>query len=275
MNEDLIKHEIIFIKNYKRNNIYKMWVTFTTNNRLNITSINNDIIHSTVNKTFQGNKVGFISFLKNTIFIYLKISFYTLKYRVEKQYYKVDDILIISFGSLLNYIHIYSFFTYSILSFEHSTKNYYISKNNLIKVLFRKVQQWQLLIKPNKTLYNKDAFDYYYISSKILKSLILCDKTKEIIYLNSDNMKAQVIKTVTFSNFILLHTNKKLTILKFDLENEGEIAIEIGKDLITKYYIAYLFIEFNLLIFQLYETSPREFYLFLLKMVIKSVRKAF
>ena len=84
-------------------------------------------------------------------------------------------------------------------------------------------------------------------------------------------MKAQVIKTVTFSNFILLHTNKKLTILKFDLENEGEIAIEIGKDLITKYYIAYLFIEFNLLIFQLYETSPREFYLFLLKMVIKSV----
>ena len=132
-----------------------------------------------------------------------------------------------------------------------------------------------MLIKPNKTLYNKDAFDYYYISSKILKSLILCDKTKEIIYLNSDNMKAQVIKTVTFSNFILLHTNKKLTILKFDLENEGEIAIEIGKDLITKYHIAYLFIEFNLLIFQLYETSPREFYLFLLKMVIKSVRKAF
>ena len=62
MNEDLIKHEIIFIKNYKRNNIYKKGVTFTTNNGLNITSINNDIIHSTVNKTFQGNTVGFISF---------------------------------------------------------------------------------------------------------------------------------------------------------------------------------------------------------------------
>ena len=48
INDDLAKHSIKFIKNYNRNDTYKLGVSFTHHNILIITSINNDIIYSAV-----------------------------------------------------------------------------------------------------------------------------------------------------------------------------------------------------------------------------------
>lgn len=52
---------------------------------------------------------------------------------------------------------------------------------------------------------------------KVRKSLILFDKTKEKMYLSNNNMKIKIIKTVKYSNLMILPTNKKLTLLILDL----------------------------------------------------------
>ena len=66
--ENLIVEENKFIENYNKNNTYKMEISFNPLNGNIITSINDDLIYSTNDKTIKGNLVGFISLGKNTVF---------------------------------------------------------------------------------------------------------------------------------------------------------------------------------------------------------------
>ena len=77
--------------------------------------------------------------------------------------------------------------------------------------------------------------------------------------MDKDYIKIDTIKTNKLSNFIPLINDKRMTLLRFDLEYEGEMAIESGKELITKYHIPFVFIEFNMLMFALHETRPQDF----------------
>ena len=77
--------------------------------------------------------------------------------------------------------------------------------------------------------------------------------------MDKNYIKVDRIKATKLSNFIPLINYKRLTLLRFDLEYEGEKAIESGKELITKYHIPYVFIEFNMLMFALHETRPQDF----------------
>ena len=61
------------------------------------------------------------------------------------------------------------------------------------------------------------------------------------------------------SNFLPLIANKRVILIRLDLEYEGEKAILSGKELIYKYHIPYIFIEFNRLMFALHETRPQDF----------------
>ena len=61
-----------FIENYCRNNTYKMRVIFNPLKGNILASINDKIIYSTTDKSFNGNKVGFISNGKNLVFIIWK-----------------------------------------------------------------------------------------------------------------------------------------------------------------------------------------------------------
>ena len=66
--ENLIVEESKFIEKYNINNTYKMGISFNPLNGNIITSINDDLIYSTNDKTIKGNLVGFISLGKNTVF---------------------------------------------------------------------------------------------------------------------------------------------------------------------------------------------------------------
>ena len=65
---NLVLKEKKYIEHYNRNNTYKMGVSFNPQNGDIITSINDELIFSTNDLTFKGNKVGFISYGKNTVF---------------------------------------------------------------------------------------------------------------------------------------------------------------------------------------------------------------
>ena len=66
--ENLVKNEIKYIPNYNKNNTYKMEISFNPQNGSIVTFINDDLIFSTIDKTLNGNRVGFISQGKYTIF---------------------------------------------------------------------------------------------------------------------------------------------------------------------------------------------------------------
>ena len=66
--ENLIITENKFIENYNKNNTYKMGISFNSQNGNIITSINDELIYSTNDKTLKGNLTGFISLGKNTVF---------------------------------------------------------------------------------------------------------------------------------------------------------------------------------------------------------------
>ena len=57
-----------YIENYCRNNTYKMRVIFNPLKGNILTSINDEIIYSTTDKSLNGNKVGFLSYGKNLVF---------------------------------------------------------------------------------------------------------------------------------------------------------------------------------------------------------------
>ena len=64
----LMKNKNKYIKNYNKNNTYKMKISFNPKNGTIITSINDEIIYSTTDNNLNGNRVGFLSKGKNTIF---------------------------------------------------------------------------------------------------------------------------------------------------------------------------------------------------------------
>ena len=83
--------------------------------------------------------------------------------------------------------------------------------------------------------------------------------------MDKDYTKIDTIKTNKLSNFIPLINDKRMTLLILDLEYEGEMALESGKELITKYHIPFVFIEFNMLMFALHETRPQDFLRFFIE----------
>ena len=66
--ENLIVNENKFIENYNKNNTYKMGISFNPENGNIITSINDELIFSTIDETLNGSLAGFISLGKNTVF---------------------------------------------------------------------------------------------------------------------------------------------------------------------------------------------------------------
>ena len=183
-----------------------------------------------------------------------------LKYYSDKYSYKNDEILIIDFGTNVGlYTTIFGSFNYSILSFEPLPENYYILKKNFCRNNNKFFKNLTTISIVDKALYNVETIcDYYKDLKNSKKNLILCDNSK-IKNLDKDYIKIGKIKTTKLNEFINLIKDKQLTLLIFDLEYEGETVIESGKEIILKYHIPYIFIEFNLLMFALHETKPQSF----------------
>ena len=66
--QNLMKEENKHIEHYNINNTYKMSISFNPQNGNIITSINDELIFSTIDTILKGNRVGFISHGKNTVF---------------------------------------------------------------------------------------------------------------------------------------------------------------------------------------------------------------
>ena len=183
-----------------------------------------------------------------------------LKYHADKHDYENDDILIIDIGSNVGwYSTFFGMFKYAVLAFEPLPDNYYLLKKNFCRNNKDFFGPLSTITIVNQALYPEETLcDYYKDNKNTKKNLILCDKDKQK-NLGKDYINIGKIKTSKLSNYIPLVYGKRKTLLILDLENEGEMAIKSGKDLISVYHIPFVFIEFNMLMFTLHETKPQEF----------------
>lgn len=183
-----------------------------------------------------------------------------LKYFADKYALENEDIAIIDIGANVGwYTTFFGYFKYTVLSFESLPENNYILKKNFCrnnKDFFGKISTVYII---NEVLYPSETYcDYYKDKKNSKKNLVLCDKSKEK-NLDKDYIKIDQVKTTKLSNFLPLITNKRIILIRLDLEYEGEMAILSGKELIYKYHIPFIFIEFNMLMFALHETRPQDF----------------
>ena len=183
-----------------------------------------------------------------------------IQYYADKNDYLNDDIVIFDIGSNVGwYSTFFGTYKYTVLSFEPLPKNDYVLRKNFCRNKKNYAEPQSTITIINEVLYPIETFcDYYKDIKNSKKNLVLCDKSKEK-NLDKDYIKIDTIKTNKLSNFIPLINDKRMTLLRFDLEYEGEMAIESGKELITKYHIPFVFIEFNMLMFALHETRPQDF----------------
>lgn len=189
-----------------------------------------------------------------------------LKFYSDKYSYKNNEILIIDLDANMGlHTTIFGLFNYSILSFEPLPENYYILNKNFCrnnKKLFKNLTTITIV---NKAIYPVETIcDYYKDLKNSKKNVILCDKEKTK-NLDKDYIKINTIKTTKINDYMNLIKDKQIVLLIFDLEYEGEMVIESGKEFILKYHIPYIFIEFNILMFSLHETKPQDFLRFFIQ----------
>ena len=189
-----------------------------------------------------------------------------LEYYKDKNNYKNEDLIIIDIGANIGWYTIFfGIHNYSVLSFEPYPENYYVLKKNYcrnIKNIIEENTNNLTITLINRAIYRTEATCGYYQDIKnSKKDLVICDLRKEDNF-NIDYMKMDLVNSTNLGDFIPIINHKKITLLRLDLEFEGENAIKSGIKLITKYHIPYIFIEFNFLIFSIHMTTAQEFFKF-------------
>jgi len=140
---------------------------------------------------------------------------------------------------------------YQILSFEASVVNNYILRKNFC-----------LNLNSNITIINKGLFteekkcDYYLNKGNIGNGMIQCNKNGTVSNVFTKSGEAYLTK---LSNYIEFLSTKNVALIKIDTEGSEGKAIESGIELISKYHVPFIFLEFNPQFLKMHETDAMQF----------------
>ena len=184
-----------------------------------------------------------------------------------KSFAKENDILnpkevvMIDIGGNIGWYSTYlGTFKYTILTFEPYSKNYYLLKKNYCRNNRDFFGDKSSLILINKGLYTDERVcDYYKDINNKKKDLIFCDKSK-IKNLDNDYKKKESVEMAKLNDYLQYFDNRRVALVRIDLDAEGEKAIETGKTLFSQFHVPYVFIEFNKKAFLERETNPENFF---------------
>ena len=175
-----------------------------------------------------------------------------LNYYSKKKNIKSKDIYIIDIGANIGWFtFILGKYGYQIMSFEPSEINYYILKKNYC------LNKNLTITLINKGLFTEEKKCYLYNEKNNFgNGMINCEenKTMPTTFINT----GEIILT-KLSNYIPYLSKKNLALIKIDIEGSEGKAIESGIELITKYHIPFIFLEFTPSSLKLHGTEPKEF----------------
>ena len=139
---------------------------------------------------------------------------------------------------------------YNIVSFEPSKINYYILLKNYCLNKDIKVT----II--NKGLDNElNNCTLYHPSNNIGNAIIFKDQQN----ININHYEKEEIKLTKLDNYLTFLCKKNLALIKLDIEGSEYKALESGYDLISKYNILFIFIEWSLNLLKKRGTDPKSF----------------
>ena len=166
-----------------------------------------------------------------------KSLFNALLYYSKKNNISENDIFILDIGANIGW---YSLFFgkigFNIISFEPSKINYYILLKNFC------LNQDINMIIINKGLDIKEKNSTLYHPLLNLGSAYMFDNNVKI---NKSEYFAEEIRMNRLSNYIEYLKDKNLALIKLDIEGSEGRAIKSGIDLIIKYHIPFIFMEFQ------------------------------
>ena len=166
------------------------------------------------------------------------------------------DIYVIDIGGNIgSYSFLLGKLGYNLITFEPSKINYYILNKNYC--LNKEVNVTLI----NKGLFSEEKRCYIYSPTKNMGNGMICNKKPIKHYINN----GEIILT-KLSNYISFFENKNLALIKMDIEGSEGKAFESGIELITKYHVPFIILEFTPKYLLLYGTDPQKF----LKMFISN-----
>ena len=186
---------------------------------------------------------------KDTIKILNALNYYSNKKNIKK-----EDIYILDIGANIGW---YSFYLgkygYKIISFEPDIINYYILKKTYC------INKDVNVILINRGLYTEEKkCDYYLQIGNEGNGLIFCDKNAAIQ--NILRYKGEVYLT-KLSNFMPFLSDKNIAFVKIDVEGSEEKVIRGGIELITKYHVPFIFMEWAPNNLNMHKVDKKEFLL--------------
>ena len=171
------------------------------------------------------------------------------------------DVVMIDIGGNIGWYTTYlGTFKYTIITFEPYSKNYYVLKKNYCRNNRDFFGDKSSLIIINKGLYSDERVcDYYKNVKNKEKDLIFCDKSK-INNLDKDYKKLESVEMAKLNDYLQYFDNRRVALVRIDLDAEGAKAIETGKILFSQFHVPYVFIEFNKKSFLDRQTKPEDFF---------------
>ena len=190
--------------------------------------------------------------LSNNIIEALK--FYASKYNITNN----KDIFMLDIGSNVGwYPSLLGRYNYTILCFEAFKRNYYVSKKN-----YCYLNKDSNVIIITKGLGEKEKLCHYF--NQVRNSgngMVICDDNKN--NLNNKNLgkmfkKNSEVEITTLDSFKPYLSNKNIVLMKIDVEGYEYEVLKGGKELITKYHVPFVALEFSPGYLKEVGSEPRE-----------------
>ena len=178
-----------------------------------------------------------------------------LNYYSEKKNIKIQDIYVLDIGANIGWYSILlGKYGFNIISFEPSQLNNYILKKNYC--LNKEIN----ITIINKGLYTEERkCDLFNLNKNEGNGLVICEPYNDSY--RPDNLfrnKTGEIILTKLSNYIPFLSDKNLVMIKIDIEGSEAKAIEGGIELITKYHIPFIFLEFSPSMLKLHHSDPKQ-----------------
>ena len=227
----------IFLSNVKINELnYQMYIFNSTNFILNEF------------KLYGAYEIP----LSNNIIEALK--FYASKYNITNN----KDIFMLDIGSNVGwYPSFLGRYNYTILCFEAFKRNYYVATKN-----YCYLNKDSNVIIITKGLGEKEKLCHYFNQVKNPgNGMVICDDNKKNL---SDSklgrmfIKDSDVEITTLDSFMPYLSNKNISLMKIDVEGYEYEVLKGGKELITKYHVPFVALEFSPGYLKEVGSEPRE-----------------
>jgi FkbM family methyltransferase len=170
---------------------------------------------------------------------------------------KNRDIYILDIGGNVGwYPSLLGRYNYSILSFEAYEKNYYVAKKNYC---YLNNNSNVIIITKGLGKENKKCHYFNHFSSAG-NGMVICND-KDI--LNDEKLsklfiKESIVEMTTLNYFIPFLFNKKIALMKLDVEGHELQVLEGGIELITIYHVPFIVLEFSPIFLKEVGSSPEK-----------------